>query len=176
MKLPLRYFGHPDLRAQAKPVAEITPDIIQFVMDMIEAMVEHNGVGLAAPQVGRRVRIFVFRDEILLPSGDYHLGEPKVAINPVLSNPSKETETAREGCLSVPGVYPEVVRPSKITIEYLNLKGEKIVEHLEGHRARVVMHENDHLNGVLHIDRMAPRERKKILAQLQEIKRKYSKS
>ena len=64
----------------------------------------------------------------------------------------------------------------KITIEYLNLKGEKIVEHLEGHRARVVMHENDHLNGVLHIDRMAPRERKKILAQLQEIKRKYSKS
>ncbi|MBI3508204.1 MAG: peptide deformylase [Chlamydiia bacterium] len=174
MKLPLRYFGHPDLRAQAKPIAEITPDIIQFAMDLIESMIAYNGVGFAAPQGGRRIRIFAFRDETLLPNGDYHLGEPKIAINPILSNPSKETQTAQEGCVSVPGVYPEVTRPLKIRIEYLNLKGEKVIEDLEGHRARVVMHENDHLNGVLHIDRITPRERKKIQDILQDIKRRYS--
>ena len=174
MKLALRYFGHPDLRAHAKPIDEITPEIIQLVMDMIESMIEYNGVGLAAPQIGRRLRLFVFRDEILLPDGNYDLSEPKVAINPVLSNASKETETAMEGCLSVPGVHPKVTRPKKIRIEYLNLKGEKVVEDLEGHKARVVMHENDHLNGVLHIDRMLPRDRKKIQEQLQEIKKKYS--
>lgn len=174
MKLPLRYFGHPDLRAQAKPVVTITLEIIQFIHDLIESMIAYNGVGLAAPQVGQRLRIFVFRDETLLADGNYHLGEPKVAINPILSHPSKETDTAVEGCLSVPGIHPAVTRPRKIHVEYLNLQGETIREDLEGHKARVVMHENDHLNGVLHIDRMDPKERKKLIPLLQEIKKKYN--
>lgn len=174
MKLPLRYFGHPDLRAQAKPIDKITPEVIEFVENLIESMIAYNGVGLASPQVGKRWRIFVFREEILLPDGNYHLGEPQVAINPQIFNPSKEMEIQAEGCLSVPGVYPDVARPVKIEVQYLNLKGEKISEDLEGHKARVFMHENDHLNGVLHIDRMAPRERKKIQDQLQQLKRKYN--
>jgi peptide deformylase len=174
MKLPLRYFGHPDLRARAQEVEEITPDVVEFVADLIEAMVHYGGVGLAATQVGRRLRIFAFRSETLMPDGNYHLGEPEIAINPILSNPSKEAETAREGCLSLPGLYPPVKRPKNITVEYLNLKGEKIVEHAEGHRARVYMHENDHLNGVLSIDRIEARERQKLQPLLAQIKKKYN--
>lgn len=174
MRLPLRYFGHPDLRAHTQSVKEITPEIVQLVTDMIESMVAYNGVGLAAPQVGRRLRIFVFRDEVLLSNGEYELGEPKVAINPILSNPSQETETQQEGCLSIPGVFPSVTRPLRTPIAYLNLKGETVIEHLEGHRARVVMHENDHLNGVLSVDRTSAKERKEIQPLLQQIKRKHT--
>lgn len=174
MKLPLRYFGHPDLRAHAKSVKEITAEVIELVTNMIESMVAYNGIGLAAPQVGRRLRVFVFRDETLLPNGEYELSAPKVAINPILSNPSEELETQQEGCLSIPGIFATVTRPLRITIEYLNLQGETVIEHLEGHRARVVMHENDHLNGVLSVDRVNAKERKEIQPLLQQIKKKYN--
>lgn len=175
MILPLRYYGDPVLRAKAKAIEEITPEILQLAHDMVETMINHNGVGLAAPQVGKLLRIYIFRDEWLNPEGQYEMGPPQVAINPVLSSPSKETDTMLEGCLSVPNVHVKVDRPQKIYIRYQDLKGEFIEKDLEGFLARVNMHENDHLNGVLHIDRALPKERKAVEAALQKIKQKYKK-
>jgi peptide deformylase len=173
MKLRLHYYGDAVLRTKAKEIAEITPEIQRLGQDMIAFMIEHNGVGLAGPQVGKLLRIYVFRDEWLNPNGQYELGPPQIAINPVLSSPSKETETMLEGCLSLPNLHIQVPRPKKIQIRYQNLKGEFIEEHLEGFIARVNMHENDHLNGVLHIDRASPKDRKAIEPELQNLKKKY---
>lgn len=174
MKLPLRYYGHADLRAKASPIQKITPEIVRLAQDMIETMVESNGVGIAGPQIGRRLRIFIRRFEGMNEGGEYYLGEPEVIINPVLSSPSKETAEMVEGCLSVPGIHVNVVRPKKIHLRYQNLKGEWKEEIAEDFMARVTMHENDHLNGVLHIDRTSPEERKRFEAQLREIKQKYN--
>ena len=174
MKLPIRYYGHPDLRAKADPVQEITHDIVKLAQDMIETMIANNGVGLAGPQVGRRLRIFVRRFEGFTPEGEYYLGEPEVIINPVLSNPSKELVEMAEGCISVPGLHVKVTRPKKIHIRYQNLAGEWKEEHLEDFLARCTMHENDHLNGVLHIDRIATRDRNKIEPLLRAIKAKHN--
>ena len=174
MKLRIHYYGDPVLRAKAQPIAEITPEIVELAHDMVEAMVHYNGVGLAGPQVGKLLRIYVFRDEWINPEGRYELGHPQVAINPVLSSPSKETEAMLEGCLSLPNLHVKVSRPKRIHIRYQNLKGEFIEQDLENFLARVNMHENDHLNGVLHIDRATPKDRKSIEPALQKIKQKHA--
>jgi peptide deformylase len=176
MRLPLRYYGDPILRAKAKPVENITPEIIQLAEDMIETMIACNGVGLAAPQIGQSIRLYVCRDEIKNFEGEYFLGEPKVMINPTLSNPSSETASEVEGCLSIPKVHLSVERPKKIHIRYQNLQGEFREEGFTDFFARVNMHENDHLNGVLHIDRASLEDRKKVETALREIKKKYSAS
>lgn len=173
MKLPICYYGNPILRKKARSVHEITPEIVQLSESMIETMIALNGVGLAAPQVGQLLRLYVFRDEQLDESGHYILGPPQVAINPLLSKPSEEFEEMVEGCLSIPGVHVKVMRPKKIHIVYLNLEGKHIEQELVGFLARVNMHENDHLNGVLHIDRASPKDRKACEPILQKIKKEH---
>ena len=173
MKLPIRYYGDPILRMKTELIAEITPEIVQLAHDMVDTMVAHNGVGLAGPQIGKLLRIYVFRDEWLNPSGHYELGHPQIVLNSTLSNPSKETEEMLEGCLSVPGLHVKVKRPKKIHIRFQTLEGEWIEKDLEDFLARVNMHENDHLNGVLHIDRASPKDRKAMEPILQKIKQKH---
>lgn len=176
MKLPLFYYGHSILRTKAKPIAQITPDIVQLAEDMIESMIAYgNAIGLAANQVGQLLRIFVIREEKFHEDGTFQsLGPPEVFINPVITNPSKEMEVMQEGCMSIPKVYPHVPRPKSIHISYQNLKGETIEEDVHGFRARMLMHENDHLNGVLMIDRTDPKERKQLESALQAVKKKYA--
>lgn len=173
-KLPIRYYGHPDLRAKAQPVEALTPEIVQICRDMVEMMLSlDNCIGFAGPQLGILLRIFVIREEHFLADDKYTLGEPEVIINPVLSSPSKETVSMTEGCMSLPGLHIEVKRPACIHVRYQNIKGETIEEQLTDFRARMFMHENDHLNGVLHIDRMDPAERRRIEPQLRAMKHKY---
>ena len=102
------------------------------------------------------------------------LGPAEVYINPKLSNPSKNKETMQEGCLSVPQIHEEVERPISIDIEALDLNGNQIKTTVTGFKARELMHENDHLNGVLFIDRLSPRLRKLITPYLDNIKKKYN--
>lgn len=176
MKLPVRYYGHPDLRKKAKEVEAITPEIVKVVEDMIETMLSFdNAIGFAGPQLGIPFRIFVIREEKSLPDNQFYFAEPEVIINPVMSAPSKETEEMLEGCMSIPGLQVPVVRPKTIHVRYQNVKGEFIEEDLRGFRARMFMHENDHLNGVLTIDRVAdPKLRKEVEPLLRKIKEKYS--
>ena len=138
-------------------------------------MVHYNGVGLAAPQIGKLHRIFVVRDEIAQPDGEYQFGPPEVIINPVLSGPSSEMVVMPEGCLSIPGVHTDVIRPSTIHVRYQKLDGQFVEKELTKFLARVFMHENDHLNGVLFFDRLTPEQRKELEPQLRDVKQKYKK-
>lgn len=176
MKLPLRYYGDPILRTPCKKVEAVTEEIKKIALDMIETMVaSDNTVGLAANQVGFLHKILVIRPEIKMPNGQYTLGPPEVYINPVISNPSEETEIMCEGCLSFPGLHVEVERPISIHVDALDINGKPFSVDLFGFKAREVMHENDHLNGKVFIDRVSKEARKRIEPALREIKKKYSK-
>ena len=175
MILPLIYYDDPILRKKALIIEEISEEIHQLAKDMIKAMIHYNGVGLAAPQVGQLLRIFVIRDELTKPDGTYYLGPPEVIINPIMSDPSPEMVLMPEGCLSIPYVHHDIIRPSEIHVSYQTLEGQFVEEDLSGFRARVFMHENDHLNGVLFFDRMTPEGRRKIDSHLRAVKKKYRK-
>jgi peptide deformylase len=173
--LTLRYYGHPDLRVKATHVEALTPEVLKTCEDMLAMMISlDNAIGFAGPQLGIFLRIFVIREEKFLPDNRYYFGEPEVIINPVLSNPSKETETMLEGCMSLPNMHVGVTRPKSIHVRYQNMKGEFIEEDLDDFRARMFMHENDHLNGVLTVDRMDPKERKNAEPFLRAMKQKYN--
>lgn len=175
MILQIRYYGDPILRETSKEVSEFTPEIKQFIEDMITTLDStSNGVGLSANQVGKLWRIFVIRPEIKTQDGEYVLGPPEVYVNPVLTSPSEEGEVMVEGCLSLPGLHAEVFRPLSITVSALGVNGKPFKEVVSGFKAREIMHENDHLNGKLFIDRLEKNERKRIERELQIMKKKYS--
>jgi len=175
MILDLKYYGDSDLRKKCEPIKEINDEIRQLAQDLIETVLEHDGAGLSAPQVGQFHRIFVVRYENGTDSEGWPiLCPPKVYINPKLSNPSTEIINHGEGCLSIPGIYEKVSRPRTITIEYMDLDGNIQVEEATDWRARAIMHENDHINGVLFIDRIHPKQKKKIEQALRELKKKYN--
>jgi len=173
MKLPIAYYGDPVLRKKCIPIQKIDDELRQFVTDMKETMFAYNGVGLAAPQVHRTVAVFITCEPVEGADGKYSQGEPKVYINPRLFNPSVETCIMEDGCLSVPKFYPFIERPYSIDVEAMDLDGKIFVESLVGYGARIVMHENDHLNGVLSFDRLPPQEKKKAAPILREIQKKY---
>lgn len=173
MKLPLRYYGDPILRQKAQPVEAITEEIRQLCLDMIETMLAYNGIGLAAPQVGHLVRIFVSNVAYEDGEGEVHLGDPVVYINPVLVEPSDSLVERSEGCLSIPKLYAAVARPLKITVEAMDIEGKSFTKECYGYHARNIMHENDHLNGVLFIDRIKGKRRTLLEPELRRIKLQY---
>jgi peptide deformylase len=173
MILPLTYYGNPILRRRAKEITAITPELIELAHSMIETMDANHGIGLAAPQVGREIRLFVLRNYIVNPDGEMLLTNPQFYINPKLSLHSQETEADTEGCLSIPGIRSSVERPLRVTVEAMDLNGEIFIEEAVGYKARVIMHENDHINGVLFIDRIPTTERSKLEPKLRDLKKKY---
>lgn len=164
-------YGDSVLRKKAKKVEKISDEIKKLVSDMIETMDDSNGVGLAANQVGVLHRLFVIRPVIKMPDGKEGLGDFEVYINPVISNPSKETNVCGEGCLSIPGIYLDIERPNSIHVEALDLDGNVVSVDLEGFKAREIMHENDHLNGVLFIDRAYEEDKEHIAKTLRDMKK-----
>lgn len=175
MKRPLTYYGHPVLRKKTSPVTEITPEIRQLVEDMFDTMDAQDGCGLAAPQVNESISIFV----TCIPKYDeetkrYLPGEKRVFINPKIVQYSEECWTLDEGCLSIPGLREDVIRPFRVTFQAMDLNGQPITEEFEGFDARAMMHENDHLNGVLYIDRLSPKKKKELELKLRKIKKTYN--
>jgi peptide deformylase len=171
--LQLRYYGDPILRKAAKPVEQITDEIRQLCDDMIETMLSYEAIGLAAPQVGHLLRIFVSNVAYEDEKGEVHLGEPKVYINPTLTHPSDALVERSEGCLSLPKFYLPIARPLSIELEATDLQGNLFKEQCYGYQARNRMHENDHLNGVLFIDRIKGKRRTEIESTLRRIKQQY---
>ena len=173
MKHRLRYYGDPVLREKSKEVEKVDDEIKALVKDMIEIMYKHNGMGLAAIQIGVPLRIFITTVRSLDSHGYPAYGSPQVYINPKISVIDSTSWTEQEGCLSLPKIYEDVSRPTAIKIEALNEEGNPFEEELSLWMARPRLHENDHLNGVLSIDR-APAHRKSALRpQLKRIKKKY---
>ena len=142
------------LRRVAQPVQEINGETVRLAENMIDAMIRGNGIGLAGPQVGLLQRIFTVK------IGD---DEPLVFINPEIISTSPEISSYEEGCLSIPGQYADVKRPSVIQVQAWNTRGRPFTIEADGLLATVIQHEYDHLNGVLFIDHINDRKKKKIL-------------
>ncbi len=138
----------PVLTHRAKPVEQIDDWLKQVGRRMIELMEQHKGVGLAGPQVGLPLRLFVMAE-----TGK--AADARIIINPVLDQ-QEDFEEAEEGCLSLPEIRGKITRYVKLRIQGLDISGQPIVLELEGFPARIVQHETDHLDGVLIIDRMTP--------------------
>lgn len=139
--------GEEVLREKSVPVAEVNDDIRKLAEDMFETMIEANGVGLACPQIGMNIRMFV-----VIADDDVR----RVFINPQIISTSAELSDYEEGCLSVPQVYEKISRPAKVTVQALNERGRPFTLEADGLLARVIQHENDHLDGVIFIDRGDP--------------------
>ncbi|HYI75844.1 MAG TPA: peptide deformylase [Gaiellaceae bacterium] len=152
----VRQYGDTALRMKAREVETFDDDLERLVERMTSLMHEANGVGLAATQVGVLRRVFVFTAD----------GEDRVLVNPRITKSSKESEVDDEGCLSLRDVLVPVERPTSVTIEGVDTKGEPLKLELEPPASRVVQHELDHLDGVLIIDRTDDESRRGALARL----------
>lgn len=175
MKLTFAYYGNPILRKKALPVGPITDEIKDLIAAMIESMDQKDGIGIAAPQVSHSLALFITRVPIEKENDEWDQGEVKIFINPKILEYSKEEDSYSEGCLSIPKVYGDVFRPVKIKVEATDISGNRFVEEFSGLNARAILHENDHINGVLFIDRMNADERKLLDAKLRDIKKKFNK-
>jgi len=152
--LKVARMGHPVLRQKCEPIApdQITgPEVQRLIRDMFETMVEYHGVGLAAPQVHRPVRLVIAGGEV----DDDGRQKIRVLINPEITVLDEDDRLGMyEGCLSLPGMRGWVERPASIKVAAWNEKGEKLDFSLEGFPATVLQHECDHLDGILYLDRI----------------------
>lgn len=175
MILPIVIYGSDILRNESVEITADYPDLKQLLSDMWETLATCEGVGLAAPQIGRNIRLFIVD---CTPWGEDHpeLAEyKKVVINAEIYEESEESELFEEGCLSLPGLHERVRRPKEVRMRYLD---ENFVEHDElftGLPARVVQHEYDHIEGEVFTDHLTPLKRNLIKNKLQNMtKGKYS--
>jgi peptide deformylase len=144
-------FPDPRLKEVSKPITEVDDTLRELARDMIDVMYDEPGIGLAAPQVGASIRMFVIDTEW----SDEEVGRnPVVVLNPEISDPEDKI-IWEEGCLSVPDYSANVERDAKITLRGIDLDGNPIEEHAEGLRAVCIQHEVDHLDGILFIDRIS---------------------
>lgn len=160
-------YPHPTLRYPSKTIQRVDSALKSLVAEMFELMYEHNGVGLAANQVDLPLRIFVAN-----PAGKKGEGEELVCINPELNLP-KGHEVDREGCLSLPEIFGDVKRATKVKLNAYDLSGNLIQRDLEGFLARIVQHEIDHLNGVYFFDRMLDESRLVLKSKLQVLEDEF---
>jgi peptide deformylase len=158
MALDVRMFGDPVLKTRAAPVESFDDALAHLAEDMLVTMHEHEGVGLAANQVGRLKRVLVAATE----------DEQYVIVNPVVEEAAETTERALEGCLSIPGIQVEVERPTGITISGQNATGAPLRIETLGLLARILQHEIDHLDGVLILDRTDRESRKVAMREMRE--------
>lgn len=143
--------------------------IDKLLTDMIDTLKVADGCGLAAPQVGINKRVVIVDGRELTDTYDYLKDFVRIMINPVVLEESDDVCEYSEGCLSVPGIYAEVCRPSKIKVEYYNENLEKVVEEFDRFACRMVQHELSHLEGNLFVDNVSPIRRKMIARKLQAI-------
>jgi peptide deformylase len=160
MVRPILRHGAPLLHQPARPVAAITPEVDRLIDDMIETMHAAPGVGLAAPQVGEPLRIFVVDLSVGRRPGDL-----LVVINPELCERSG-LQLEEEGCLSVPGFSATVPRPRRVVVRGLDRQGQPVTHAGEGLLARAFQHEMDHLEGRLYLDRLGTLRRRLLLARI----------
>lgn len=156
MKLPIYIYGSPVLRRESEDITKDYPELDKFLSNLWETMYDADGVGLAAPQVGRNIRIFVVDASAAADDDPRLKGFRKAFINARIYERSDDEVLHNEGCLSLPGLHEDVYRPERIRIRYMD---EQFVEHDEeydGFAARVIQHEYDHLDGKMFVDHLSP--------------------
>lgn len=161
----VRIYGDPVLRQKAADVTVFDESLRALVADLFETMKAYRGVGLAAPQVGVSQRVFVV-DVPVEDAPNLRLA----IVNPVLESRTGK-ETAEEGCLSMPGIFEDVVRAAELRLRAFDENGQLFERLVDGYLARAIQHEADHLDGVLFTDRLSPLKRQFLRRQLDELAR-----
>ena len=170
MILPIYLYGSDVLRREnAEADLNDKENILKLVSDMKETLKVADGCGLAAPQVGVNLRVVIVDGTDLSDTYDYLADFRRTMINPVVLEESGDTCEYSEGCLSVPGIYAEVTRPSKIKVEYYDEDFNRVVEEFDRFACRMVQHELSHLDGGLFVDEVSPIRRKMIARRLAAI-------
>ncbi len=176
MILPIVAYGDPVLKKRAEDISRDYPELEKLIADMFETMESADGVGLAAPQVGLGIRLFVvdaapFSEDEELPKDEREFlkGFRRAFINPVIEEEWGDPWGFEEGCLSIPGIHEKVFRPESIRIKYMDSQWNECTEELSGLAARVVQHEYDHLEGTVFTDRLSPLSKRMIQKRLQNI-------
>ncbi len=164
MVLPVKVYGDPVLRKEAEKVTKFDKELKKLANRMAETMYAAPGIGLAAPQVGISKRLIVV--DI---SHDGHKDRLYKIVNPEIVQLSDETDKEEEGCLSIPGIYESVVRPVAAQIKGQDIEGQDLSIDAEGLLARCLLHEIDHLNGILFVDRIVPFRKKLIHHKLKKL-------
>ncbi len=178
MILPIRAYGDPVLKKVAQDIEPGHPGLDKLIADMFETMYAASGVGLAAPQIGQSIRLFIVdaspfaEDEDGQPTDEAHLKDfKKVFINPYIVEEEGEEWGFEEGCLSIPGIREEVYRAERIVLQYHDEHFNEFEEEFDGFAARVIQHEHDHLDGVLFTDHLNPLRKRMLQGRLRDISR-----
>ncbi|RZS98779.1 peptide deformylase [Cecembia calidifontis] len=151
MIYPIVAYGNPILKREAEEITE-GENLHDLIQDMFSTMDHANGVGLAAPQINKGIRLFVIDSTLMLDENDEEKGIRRAFINPIILDEYGDHYGFEEGCLSIPEVRAEIIRPEKLTIEYFDENWNLKEEEFSGMTARVIQHEYDHLEGILFVD------------------------
>jgi len=175
MKLPIVAYGDPVLRKKAEEIDEDYPKLGELIDNMFDTMYGARGVGLAAPQIGLPIRLFVVDASPFAEDDEDEPGDPslkdfkKVFINPIIVEETGEKWGFSEGCLSIPDITEEVMRPENLVINYLDENFEEHEMELSGLAARIVQHEYDHIEGKLFVDKLSPLKKTMLKSKLDAI-------
>lgn len=169
MKYPVTVYGDPLLRKKAKEIKQDHPNFKEILDNMWETMYYSDGVGLAAPQVGMSIRLFVIDASSGAEDEPELEGFKKVFINPEIIKTDGEEWVMNEGCLSLPEIREDVSRPDEVTIRYFDENFQEHEETYRGFAGRVIQHEYDHLEGVLFVDHLSPLRKRLLKSKLQSI-------
>ncbi len=156
MIYPIVIYGNPVLRKKAEPILADYPALPTLIDDMFKTLTKSGGVGLAAPQIGLSIKLFILDLSVMADDDPQYADFKKVFINPEIIEFSSETEIAEEGCLSVPGLSERVKRSLSVTIKYCDENWQEHTETYTGFTARAIQHEYDHLLGKIYVDHISP--------------------
>lgn len=171
MILPIYTYGQPVLRKVAVDITPDYPDLKNLIEDMFETNDNADGVGLAAPQIGKDIRLVIINLDVLGDEYPEYVGFRKAFINPYIVEYDETSKkvTMEEGCLSLPGIHENVTRPSRIHVKYQDENFQEHDEWVDGYLARVMQHEFDHLDGKVYIDRISPMRKQLIRNKLKSL-------
>ena len=169
MTYPIYIYGHPILRKIAVDIDKNYPGLEKLIQDLFETMYNSEGLGLAAPQIGKSIRLFVIDGEPLAKDEPELANFKKVFLNAHIKTRSGEPELMNEGCLSIPHLHEEVARETHIHITYYDENWEYHDEKFKGYKARIIQHEYDHLDGILFTDRVSPLKKRLLKGKLKAI-------
>ncbi len=171
MVYPIVVYGDPILRKRAREIEKGSMDLIAFAQDMFDSMNAAHGIGLAAPQIGKSVRVFVVDGTTLEVDDEDMTGFRKVFVNPLIVEESGEEWEFEEGCLSIPNIRENVSRQGKLRIKYVDENWKEYDEVYDGMKARIIQHEYDHLEGKMFIDYLSSLKRRMLKGKLNDISR-----
>ena len=171
MILPIYTYGQPVLRKVSEDITPDYPGLDELIANMFETLTASEGIGLAAPQIGKNIRLAIIDLDPLSEDLPEYKDFRHVYINPhiVEIDESSPTETSEEGCLSLPAIHEKVVRPTRIRVEWDDEEFQHHDEWIEGYLARVMQHEFDHLDGKMFVDRISPLRKQLIKSKLKAL-------